>query len=289
MEQEIKRVVCYRRVPTEGQNVGTSALDEQRERLAQFAASLGVPVVLDLVEVASGSAEAEPRRLQVARLLEVVGPGDVVAVVDLNRFARGPECVARTVRRILDKGARVISLAEGEVLEDSPLFALWTFEHEILRVVSYRRVGRAEDAADRTSLDAQTSLEAQREELAQFAASLGVPVVEYVEVESGAAEADERRTVGRMLRKGARFVSLTEGEFVDGPPPFGYRWATDRDPSDRRRRLVVHPAAAPIVREMFERRFRGRSGVNVAHVEGSQGPDRASRRSTRNGRRAKKG
>jgi len=70
--------------------------------------------VLDFVEVESGAAEKEERRFEVARLLNAVRPGDVVAVTKFDRFTRDLEFAIRKVREILNKGARFISIAEGE-------------------------------------------------------------------------------------------------------------------------------------------------------------------------------
>jgi DNA invertase Pin-like site-specific DNA recombinase len=118
----------------------------------------------------------------------------------------------------------------------------------IKRCVIYTRVATSEQRPDGTSLDAQ------RESLTRWAAAAGVPVVACVEeVASGAAGArrvelerllgavcpgdvvavsqldrltrDPRaatRTVRRILRVGARCVSVAEGEF-DGSPAAEHR------------------------------------------------------------------
>jgi DNA invertase Pin-like site-specific DNA recombinase len=113
----------------------------------------------------------------------------------------------------------------------------------IKRCVLYTRVATSEQRPDGTSLDAQ------RESLTRWAAAAGVPVVAcFEEVASGAASARRveldrllgavrpgdvvavsridrltrdpqvaARTVRRILRAGARCVSVAEGEF-DGSP-----------------------------------------------------------------------
>ena len=110
----IKRFLGYRRVSTGEQSTSGTSLDGQKEELAHLAASLRAPVVLDFVEVESGGAEKEERRVEVARLLEAVKPGDVVAVSKFDRFTRDLEFAIRKVREILNKGARFVSIAEGE-------------------------------------------------------------------------------------------------------------------------------------------------------------------------------
>jgi DNA invertase Pin-like site-specific DNA recombinase len=110
----IKRFLGYRRVSTGEQSTAGTSLDGQKEELAHLAASLRAPIVLDFVEVESGGAEKEERRVEVARLLEAVKPGDVVAVSKFDRFTRDLEFAIRKVREILNKGARFVSIAEGE-------------------------------------------------------------------------------------------------------------------------------------------------------------------------------
>jgi DNA invertase Pin-like site-specific DNA recombinase len=110
----IKRFLGYRRVSTGEQGTTGTSLDGQKEELGQLAVTLNAPVVLDFVEVESGAAAKEERRVEVARLLDAVQPGDVVAVAKFDRFTRDLEFAIRKVREILNKGARFISIAEGE-------------------------------------------------------------------------------------------------------------------------------------------------------------------------------
>jgi DNA invertase Pin-like site-specific DNA recombinase len=110
----VKRFLGYRRVSTGEQGTAGTSLDGQKEELTQLAVRLAAPVVLDFVEVESGAAEKEERRVEVARLLDAVRPGDVVAVAKFDRFTRDLEFAIRKVREILNKGARFISIAEGE-------------------------------------------------------------------------------------------------------------------------------------------------------------------------------
>jgi DNA invertase Pin-like site-specific DNA recombinase len=110
----IQRVFMYRRVGTSDQPAAGSSLDVQSEALVRFAASINAPVVLDFVEVASGAGGTRGHRMEQERMLYAVGPGDVVAVTRLDRISRDFAWASRSVDRILDKGARFISIDEGE-------------------------------------------------------------------------------------------------------------------------------------------------------------------------------
>ena len=65
----------------------------------------------------------------------------------------------------------------------------------ILRVLAYRRVSTREQGV------AGTSPDAQKTEIARYCAALGLPEpIDYVEVESGGEESEEKRTdVMRLL------------------------------------------------------------------------------------------
>ncbi len=110
----IKRFLGYRRVSTGEQGTAGTSLDGQREELGVLAANVRAPIILDFVEIESGAAEKEERRVEVAKLLDAVRPGDLVAVAKFDRFTRDLEFAIRKVREILNKGARFISIAEGE-------------------------------------------------------------------------------------------------------------------------------------------------------------------------------
>lgn len=107
------RCFIYTRVGTSEQRPDDMSLDAQREILKQFAARTGAPVVLDFSEVASGGGKGA-RRAELERLLDAVRPGDIVAVSRLDRLSHDPETAIRDLGRVLRKGARFISIAEGE-------------------------------------------------------------------------------------------------------------------------------------------------------------------------------
>jgi DNA invertase Pin-like site-specific DNA recombinase len=112
--ETVKRFLGYRRVSTGEQSTAGTSLDGQKEELDSLASRVQAPVVLDFVEVESGAAEKEEKRVEVARLLDAVRPGDLVAVAKFDRFTRDLEFAIRKVREILGKGARFVSIAEGE-------------------------------------------------------------------------------------------------------------------------------------------------------------------------------
>lgn len=109
----IPRLLTYRRVATLDQQTSDTSLDAQKEALTKLAARLGMLLVIDFVEIASGAARGR-HRVEQARLLDAIQPGDVVAVSTLDRLARDSILALRNVGRILNKGARFVSLAEGE-------------------------------------------------------------------------------------------------------------------------------------------------------------------------------
>lgn len=108
---KIQRCFIYRRVGTSDQRGAGSPLDVQSEVLVRFAASIDAPVVLDFFEVAGGT---RGHRVEQERMLDAVGPGDFVAVTRLDRISRDLALASRNVHRILDKGARFMSIDEGE-------------------------------------------------------------------------------------------------------------------------------------------------------------------------------
>ena len=111
---KIQRCLTYRRVGTSDQPAAGSSLDVQSEALVRFAASIDAPLVLDFVAVVSGAGGTRGHRVEQERMLDAVGPGDIVAVTRLDRISRDLASASRNVDRILDKGTRFISIDEGE-------------------------------------------------------------------------------------------------------------------------------------------------------------------------------
>ena len=61
----------------------------------------GVSVPIDFIEVESASAESQEKRTEIARLLKMVRPGDLVIVSKLDRFSRDIVFTFSAVREIL--------------------------------------------------------------------------------------------------------------------------------------------------------------------------------------------
>jgi DNA invertase Pin-like site-specific DNA recombinase len=64
----------------------------------------------------SGTRKGESRRVEVAKLLAKVQPGDVVVVVDLDRFTRDLRFAVEEVREIVEKGAPSSRYAKGNLM-----------------------------------------------------------------------------------------------------------------------------------------------------------------------------
>jgi DNA invertase Pin-like site-specific DNA recombinase len=109
-----RRVLGYVRVSTEAQDEPGASPERQKALLDDFYARSGAGELLPFCEVESGTRKGEIRRVEVARLLAQVRAGDVVVVVDLDRFTRDLRFAVEKVREIVEKGARFISLREGE-------------------------------------------------------------------------------------------------------------------------------------------------------------------------------
>jgi DNA invertase Pin-like site-specific DNA recombinase len=102
------------RVSTEAQDEPGASPERQKALIDEFYARSGASELLPFCEVESGTRKGEIRRVEVAKLLAQVQPGDVVVVVDLDRFTRDIRFAVEKVREILEKDARFISLREGE-------------------------------------------------------------------------------------------------------------------------------------------------------------------------------
>jgi DNA invertase Pin-like site-specific DNA recombinase len=108
------RVLTYRRVSGQEQDKTGTSPERQDEQLDAYVGAVGARERLDFFEVESGTRRGEPRRVEVAKLLRAVRPGDVVVCADLDRFTRNLSFAVDKVREIVAGGARFISLREGE-------------------------------------------------------------------------------------------------------------------------------------------------------------------------------
>jgi DNA invertase Pin-like site-specific DNA recombinase len=121
-------VLGYRRVSTSEQGGAGTSLDSQLDELQRYAAISRLPVPIDFIEVESASAESQEKRTEIARLLKMVRPGDLVIVSKLDRFSRDIVFTFSAVREILRRGARFLSLAErfdASTPEGETQMAMW--------------------------------------------------------------------------------------------------------------------------------------------------------------------
>ena len=128
MQDTARRVLGYRRVSTAEQGSAGTSLDGQLDELRRYAAISRLPAPIDFVEVESASAESQEKRVEIARLLKMVRPGDLVIVTKLDRFSRDIVFTFSAVREILRRGARFLSLAErfdASTPEGETQMAMW--------------------------------------------------------------------------------------------------------------------------------------------------------------------
>ena len=128
MQDTARRVLGYRRVSTAEQGAAGTSLDGQLDELQRYAAISRLPVPIDFIEVESASAESQEKRTEIARLLKMVRPGDLVIVSKLDRFSRDIVFTFSAVREIVRRGARFLSLAErfdASTPEGETQMAMW--------------------------------------------------------------------------------------------------------------------------------------------------------------------
>ena len=128
MQDTARRVLGYRRVSTAEQGAAGTSLDGQLDELQRYASISRLPVPIDFIEVESASAESQEKRTEIARLLKMVRPGDLVVVSKLDRFSRDIVFTFSAVREILRRGARFLSLAErfdASTPEGETQMAMW--------------------------------------------------------------------------------------------------------------------------------------------------------------------
>lgn len=125
---QVTRVLAYRRVSTLEQGRQGNSLELQREEILRYCEYAKLPDPIDFEETESGSAEAQERREQVARLLKQVRRGDLVLVSKIDRFSRDIVFTISSVREIIKRGARFLSIAEHfdpSTPEGETQMALW--------------------------------------------------------------------------------------------------------------------------------------------------------------------
>jgi DNA invertase Pin-like site-specific DNA recombinase len=127
-DEDVRRVLAYRRVSTmEQMRVGNS-LDMQDEEIRRYCQYARLPDPVDFEETESGGAESEEKREKIAALLKAVRRGDLVLVSKIDRFSRDIVFTISAVREIIKRGARFLSLAErfdASTPEGETQMALW--------------------------------------------------------------------------------------------------------------------------------------------------------------------
>lgn len=113
---EPARVPCtraYCRVSGVGQAEDGTSLDEQEEVARRYCTERGLPEPVVYVEVESGSEAAQEKRVELARLMAAVLPGDVVLVAKVDRWSRDIVWGVGSVRGLVRRGVRWISITEA--------------------------------------------------------------------------------------------------------------------------------------------------------------------------------
>lgn len=106
------RTLAYARVSSAEQGQHGTSLEAQREEFDAYCRAHKLPAPRVYVEVESGGAGAEERRIEQARLLAEVRAGDLVLVAKQDRWSRATLYFLRSVQTITDRGARFYAIAE---------------------------------------------------------------------------------------------------------------------------------------------------------------------------------
>lgn len=112
------RVLAYARVSSTEQGERGTSLEGQQQEFHRYCRSKGWPDPVVYVEIESGGAAAEERRVEQARLLRDVRRGDVILVAKQDRWTRHALYYLRTVEALQASGARLVSIAEAWDVSD---------------------------------------------------------------------------------------------------------------------------------------------------------------------------
>lgn len=107
------RTFAYARVSAAAQATEGTSLEGQRDRFERYRDREGLEAVDIRVEVESASKRAIERRVELRRLLEDVRPGDTILVCKVDRWSRDISYAVDSVRGLVAKGVRWLSLDEG--------------------------------------------------------------------------------------------------------------------------------------------------------------------------------
>lgn len=113
-----QRVLGYCRVSSREQADRTS-LDTQKAALARYCTEHGYPAPIIRVDVESGSAERAEARTQQQELIDDVRVGDLVLVLDQDRWSRDTIHFLSSADEIRRRGASLTSVVGGTSV-DSP-------------------------------------------------------------------------------------------------------------------------------------------------------------------------
>ncbi len=147
-----RRVFGYCRVSSAGQEKSGTSLEGQRDEITRWCAAQGYPAPTLAVEVESGSAEKQERRVEQVRLTAEAQSGDVVVVVAVDRWSRDIVHAVSSVRALVARGVRWCSIREALDAAtphgDSTLGIMsWTADQERRRIRE-RTVGRRRELTD---------------------------------------------------------------------------------------------------------------------------------------------
>lgn len=141
-----RRVYGYVRVSSEEQGKHGTSLEAQRDEIARHCRSHGWPEPVIYSEIQSGGADKLEKRVELGRLTASVEAGDVVLVAKVDRWSRDIAHGVTSVRALVKRDVRWISIGEGidaaTSQGDSMLGIMaWAADNERKRIKE-RTVGR---------------------------------------------------------------------------------------------------------------------------------------------------
>lgn len=211
-----RRVFAYVRVSSEEQGRHGTSLDAQRDEVRAFCERERWPVPRIFEEVQSGGAEKLSERVELKRLLEEVQSGDAVLVAKVDRWGRDLPHVVASVRDLVRRGVRWISV--GESIDattqqgDSTLGIMsWVADAERKRIRD-RTVGRRRQLRDQGCwTEGRPPFGYVRD---PHTRRLVIRQAEAVVV----LEVFKRCTMGESIERIARVLAARGISRVDGPP-----------------------------------------------------------------------
>lgn len=108
-----RRVYAYCRVSGDEQARHGTSLDAQAEAICAWCKSQGYPAPQVFSDVASGSRERLDDRHQLAKLLRLAEPGDLVVVTKVDRWSRDLVHAVDSIRKLVRSGIRFYAIGEA--------------------------------------------------------------------------------------------------------------------------------------------------------------------------------